>query len=113
MYRRTFIKKSLTVTVAACGCGMGLASSSAFSGISNVPEAPDDSFKLRSDRLVISLDMIPSLDVPGGNVKISIAQGMDEPLKILIARKGMAVSCPYRTAVPKGSGSWNTSMTRM
>jgi Rieske Fe-S protein len=88
MKRREFIKTTGAGLVIGCTCGAGINSCTMFSGISNTPVAPADSYHISPENVLeINLSKLPELSNKGGSVKLTINPDGQEK-KLLVFNTG-------------------------
>ena len=86
--RREFIKLTGATALCACACGVGISGCSNSTGVSNVPLAPEGSYRRDGGRVIVSLTAADQLNPVGGAVKFTLDGGEDAGEKIVIVHSG-------------------------
>jgi nitrite reductase/ring-hydroxylating ferredoxin subunit len=82
--RREFMQLAGATVLCACAGTAGISGCSHSTGVSNVPLAPEGSYRRDGGQVVVALGATDALDPVGGAVRLALDDGDDAEVKIIV-----------------------------
>ena len=86
--RREFIKLTGATALCTCAGAAGLCGCSNSAGASNIPLAPQGSYRREGNLVLVSLAAAGPLSPVGGAVRVTLAGGEDAELRMVVVHAG-------------------------